>query len=168
MCLAVLYLCIIWVHIRFMCVYLEFTLLSSTWWTQNGFKSAHREHKKSWTDVSTNLLVNDSNVSLYTVYIANRLPSHEWLSFIQKIFREVFHFYATHKNYIFAAQHYYFMFPTQHTILVNIVHLVVLSPKITCCELYDPPGKHQTHITLVRDWLQWRAVNRLLSDFAWW
>ena len=24
-------------------------LLSSTWWTQKGFKSAHREHKKSWT-----------------------------------------------------------------------------------------------------------------------
>ena len=31
------------IHIRFVCVYLEFTLLSSTWWTQNGFKSARRE-----------------------------------------------------------------------------------------------------------------------------
>ena len=31
------------IHIRFVCVYFEFTLLSSTWWTQNGFKSARRE-----------------------------------------------------------------------------------------------------------------------------
>ena len=56
MCLAVLYLYIIWVHIGFMCVYFAFTLLSSTWWTQNGFKSAHREHKTSWTHASTYLL----------------------------------------------------------------------------------------------------------------
>ena len=55
MCLAVLYLSIIWVHIGFVSVYFEFTLLSSTWWTQNGFKSAHCEHKKSWTHASTNL-----------------------------------------------------------------------------------------------------------------
>ena len=42
MCLAVLYLWIIWVHNGFVCVYFEFMLLSSTWWTQNGFKSAYR------------------------------------------------------------------------------------------------------------------------------
>ena len=45
MCLVVLYRCIIWVHIGFVCVYFEFTLLSSTRWTRNGFKSVHREHK---------------------------------------------------------------------------------------------------------------------------
>ena len=56
MCLAVLYLYIIWVHIGFVYVYFEFALLSSTWWTQYGFKSAHREHKKIWTHASTNLL----------------------------------------------------------------------------------------------------------------
>ena len=47
MCLAVLYLCINWVHTGFVCVYFEFTLLSSTWWTQNGFKSAHSKHTKN-------------------------------------------------------------------------------------------------------------------------
>ena len=46
LCLAVFYLWSIGVHIGFVCVYFEFTLSSSTWWTQNGFKSAHREHKK--------------------------------------------------------------------------------------------------------------------------
>ena len=56
MCLAVLYLCIIWVPIGFVCVDFEFTLLSSTWRSQNGFKSAHREHEKSWTHACTNLL----------------------------------------------------------------------------------------------------------------
>ena len=31
-------------NIEIMCVYFEFTLLSSTWWNPNGFKSAHSEH----------------------------------------------------------------------------------------------------------------------------
>ena len=43
-----------------MCVYVEFTLLPSPWLTQNSFKSAHREHKKSWTHASTNLLGSSS------------------------------------------------------------------------------------------------------------
>ena len=55
--LDLLYLCIIWVHIGFACVYFEFTLSSSTWWVQNGLKSAYREHKKrSWTHAGTNFL----------------------------------------------------------------------------------------------------------------
>ena len=47
---------IIWVHIGSVCVYFEFTLLSSTWWTKNDFISAHWEHKNSWTHASTDLL----------------------------------------------------------------------------------------------------------------
>ena len=50
---GVLYLCIILSSHLVSCV---FTFLSSTWWNQNGFKSAHREHKKSWTHAYTNLL----------------------------------------------------------------------------------------------------------------
>ena len=51
-CFPRVWLCFICVsfkitHINnvFVCVYFEFTLLSSTWWTQNGFKPAHREHQ---------------------------------------------------------------------------------------------------------------------------
>ena len=55
-CLVVLYLCIIWVLIGTVCVSFEFMLLSSTRWAQNGFKSAHREHKNSWTQASNNFL----------------------------------------------------------------------------------------------------------------
>ena len=33
-------------RVELVCVYFEFTLLSSTWWTQNGHKLAHREHTK--------------------------------------------------------------------------------------------------------------------------
>ena len=32
-------------HIELVCVYFEFTLLSSTWLTKIGLKSAHREHE---------------------------------------------------------------------------------------------------------------------------
>ena len=32
------------INTGFVCVYFEFTLSSSTCWTQNGFKSAHREY----------------------------------------------------------------------------------------------------------------------------
>ena len=34
------------INIGSVCAYFELTLLSSTWWTQNSFKSAHREDKK--------------------------------------------------------------------------------------------------------------------------
>ena len=37
------YVCLLWVYV-----------VSSTRWTQNSFKSAHREHNNSWTHASTN------------------------------------------------------------------------------------------------------------------
>ena len=50
-CLQCVWLCFICVsfkitdiHIGFVCVYFEYTLLSNTWSTQHGFKSTHREH----------------------------------------------------------------------------------------------------------------------------
>ena len=43
-CVRLCFMCIIWIHIGFVCVYFKFTMLSGTWWTQNGFKSTHREH----------------------------------------------------------------------------------------------------------------------------
>ena len=42
-CFAVITL----VNVGFVCIYFEFTLLSHTWWTQNGFNSAHREHENA-------------------------------------------------------------------------------------------------------------------------
>ena len=68
MCLALLYLCIIWhyTHMNngFVCVYFEFTLLLCTLWTQNGFKSAHHEHK-NFLNASTNLLACDWLLYVY-------------------------------------------------------------------------------------------------------
>ena len=52
LCFPCVWLCFICVsfkithiNIGFVHLYFEFTLLSNTWWTQKGFKSADREHK---------------------------------------------------------------------------------------------------------------------------
>ena len=50
------WLCFICVSFEFTLGSCEFTLLSSTWWIQNGFKLARRENKKSWTHASPNML----------------------------------------------------------------------------------------------------------------
>ena len=59
-CFPCVWLCFICVSFEFTLgkrvFTLESTLLSSTWWTPNGFESAHREHKLSLTHAITNLL----------------------------------------------------------------------------------------------------------------
>ena len=64
-CLAVLYLCIISDHIMFMCVYFEFTLLSSIWWTQIVSNQHILNSKISWMQASTNLL----GSSIFLIFI---------------------------------------------------------------------------------------------------